>query len=59
MEKKIQKLDDNLLENTIGGIKLRGFYSHVCDECHHSWHVERRDIACPSCGSLSIHSWPD
>ena len=56
--KKVQALDDDLLENIIGGISLRGVYKHTCNDCRNAWTDEQRTSACPTCGSSNTNSWP-
>ena len=49
--KKAQALDDDLLENIIGGISLRGVFRHACRDCQNVWYNEQGTSACPRCGS--------
>ena len=39
--KKAQALDDDLLENIIGGISLRGVFRHTCRDCQNVWYNEQ------------------
>ena len=55
---KAQAIDDDLLENIIGGISLRGVYKHTCSDCQNVWYNEQRTSACPGCGSSNTTSWP-
>lgn len=36
--RKMQALNDDLLENIIGGISLRGIFKHTCNECQNVWY---------------------
>ena len=56
--KKAQALDDDLLENIIGGISLRGVFRHTCRDCQNVWYNEQGTSACPRCGSSKTNSWP-
>ena len=56
--KKALALDDDLLENIIGGISLRGVYKHTCNDCQNVWYNEQRTSACTRCGSTNTTSWP-
>ena len=49
--KKVQALNDDLLENIIGGISLRR-------DCQNVWYNEQGTSACPRCGSSKTNSWP-
>ena len=47
--KKVQALNDDLLENIIGGISLRGVFRHTCRDCQNVWYNEQGTSACPRC----------
>ncbi len=49
MEKNVQALDDNMLENIIGGVELGAIYTHICRSCPSVWRDDQPESSCPIC----------
>ena len=49
MEKNVQALDDNMLENIIGGVELGAIYTHICRSCPSVWRDDQPESNCPIC----------
>ncbi len=49
MEKNVQSLDDNMLENIIGGVELGAIYTHICRSCPSVWRDDQPESNCPIC----------
>ena len=49
MEKNVQALADDMLENIIGGVELGNTYTHICRSCPTVWRDELPESSCPFC----------
>ncbi len=58
MDKNIEKLNDEMMDQVAGGMELRGYYHHQCQVCFESWtDTNREAVTCRACGEPNVSSW--